>query len=132
MIIPVKDYKISQFTSQQNNKPIHFLSSTKIKQCIYNVNNQMLSKDIILTTCTEKDYIIAFYNIEIINKVKEDSKHPYFINTVEISEMLNYCTKYKHNLLMFDDKNKTWHKIDPENNTTSLHFIEFKYDRSES
>lgn len=127
MILPTKDVRISQFkaTKRSLEQPIHFLACTKIKRDIMHLNNHVLSRKLLLSTCVEKDYIIAFANRATIDTLKVQNKHPYFVNSFPVVSLLEYGQKYNTSLLILSGDNKHWYKLDPTSDIVSIHTIDF-------
>jgi hypothetical protein len=126
IIIPKNDIKLSQFKFNKDsyNKPVHFLSNMKCITHLNHVTNNVLFKKIILNSSIEKDYIICFSDDDYLNYIKTQNKHPYFMNSLSIDELSQYCNSNKCDLLLHD---KTiWHKIDFANNDVSIYNIKFK------
>ena len=121
MMIPIRDAKLSQFTAHSLKIPVHFL--TAVKGPINSINNCAIAKKIVLSTCADKDYVIAFSDYDAISRYKAKTSHPYFVNTAPISEVLQYG-KSTHTSLLVMHK-KVWYKLDPGSSNVSIHSIEF-------
>ena len=124
MIVPRKDIKITQYKSI--NKPVHYLSNMKLKHNINDIRNKYIhipTKKLILSTKIETEYIIGFYNIDLLTKIKNTSNHPYFINTASTDDMLIYCNNHNNSLLILEDINTTWIHIDQK--LTNVFKIDF-------
>lgn len=113
MIVPKHDFKIAQYKKTNLHEPIHVLSSTRLIKNLHNVNNEFITKKVVLCTCVEKEYLIAFMHKEFISEYKTSSRHPYIINTVNLHNLLEYCERHHQSLLILNDKNNLWLKIDP-------------------
>lgn len=125
MIIPIADKKLTQFKRIDAQKPVHFLAGYKIRNNIHDYRYNMIPyKKIALKTCVDKDYVIGFYDEDTLLEYKLRFKHPYHINTVELSDMLSYCDAHKMSLLVLDE-NKKWHKMDPYSDVVSIFDINF-------
>ena len=124
MIIPVKDFKLSVFKTPDYNKPIHVLSTSNLKKSITSINTQIISRDIVLSSCVEKDYVIAF-DEEDPRCLKKFEQYPYHITQTTIKDMMTYCSHNKASLLIKAKKDHTWYRIDPDKDLTSIHYISF-------
>lgn len=121
MMIPIKDAKLSQFTAHSLKTPVHFLSA--VKGPINTINNCAIAKKIVLSTCADKDYVIAFSDHDAISKYKAKTSHPYFVNTATISEVLDYGKRTHTSLLVMHGH--VWYKLDPGSSNVSIHTIDF-------
>lgn len=121
MIIPIKDAKVSQFTARSFTVPVHLLSTTRGP--INAINNYNLTRKIVLSTCVDKEYVIAFSDYDTLIKYKESNKHPYYVNSADISDVLRYGERTHTSLLIMHEQ--LWYKLDPGSKTVSIHTIDF-------
>lgn len=126
MIVPKKDMKIGHYSKPNLYEPIHVLSSAKIRRNVHNVSNNFIIKKILLTSCVEKEYIIGFLHKDFATDYKRLTNHPYFVNTVILFDLIEYCDYNENSLLLLNNKNDLWHNIDPKKPyDVSVHKITF-------
>jgi hypothetical protein len=127
-IIPKSDFKISQYKKTNLHDPVYLLSSARLRRGnIYNINNEFISKRILLSTCADKDYIIGFFHEDFAINLKKLTMHPYFVSTTNMYDLLGYCETSQNSVLVLNDKKNIWHKIDPGRPyDVSIHKIEFR------
>lgn len=120
-MIPIRDAKLGQFTARSLKTPVHFLST--VRGPISGINNCAIAKKIVLKTCVDKDYVIAFSDHDAISRYKAKSSHPYVVNTATISDVLDYGLRTHTSLLVMHGN--VWYKLDPGSSSVSIHSIDF-------
>lgn len=125
MIIPYRDAKLSRYEMRSFATPVHFLSSAKIRGDILQLDNHIMTKRIVLKTCVDKEYILAFFDSEIVERAKRSGNHPYFVNTRSIRDVLKYASRYDQSLLVMDTVPEIWHKVDPCSPIVDVFSIDF-------
>lgn len=125
MIIPLKDYKLTQFRKSGLDKKIFVLSRSSAKNSLSDINTHLVSYKMVLNTCAEKEYVLGFdMEEEKLGKFKAN----YNLYAASMCDVLEYCKNSRNSLIvMTGDKNR-WVKIDPKGENMSLFYVQLTAD----
>lgn len=83
------------------NKKIHILSNMRIKKKIDMPS--YLNTTIHTRIINNKECIIAFDNEEFLFNLKEKCKHPYYISSPFVSDILYYVNQNKNDIIIYNN-----------------------------
>lgn len=95
------------------NKKIHILSNIRIKKKIDMPS--YINTNIHTHTLNNKEFIIAFDDEEFLNKLKEKCKHPYYISSPVVSDILFYINQSKNNIVIYNNIKNVYTYFDVNN-----------------
>lgn len=125
MIIPYRDFKLSHFQKTGLDKKIFVLSRASTKNSLSDINTHLVSYKMLLTSCVDKEYVMGFdMKEELLVKFKKD----YSVYEASVGDILEYCSKNRSSLMIMNEEQNKWTKINYDDSDMSLFYIQLRED----
>lgn len=125
MIIPHRDYKLSQYRKTGLEKKIFVLSRSSAKNSLLDINTHLVTYKILLSTCVDKEYVLGFdMREEMLGRFKKD----YDLYAATVTDVLDYCQNNNNSLMIMSDKPNIWTKMNTDDDDVSVFYMQLRED----